>query len=74
MSDTPNMQILSDAELDAVAAGATANLALSNIFAAGPGSADVSATDVVVSTTVVGGLAPSQVAQISGTFTSSASF
>ena len=69
MSDTPNMQILSDAELDAVAAGASATLGLSNIFAAGPGSADVSATDVVVSTTVVGGLAPSNTANVSGTFT-----
>ena len=74
MSDTPNMQILSDAELDAVAAGASATLALSNIFAAGPGGADVSATDVVVFTRVVGGLVPSQTAQISGTISSSASF
>ena len=71
---TTDMQPLSDAELDAVAAGATASLALSNIFAAGPGAADVSATDVTVATAVVGGLVPSQVAQISGTFTSSATF
>jgi hypothetical protein len=71
---TPDMQTLSDAELDAVAAGASANLAITNIFASGPGGADVSATDVFVGTAVVGGLTPSQQSLISGTFTSSASF
>jgi len=71
---TPEMQTLSDAELDAVSAGASANLAITNIFASGPGSANVSATDVFVGTSVVGGLTPSQQAQISGTFTASSTF
>ena len=71
---TPDMQPLSDAELDAVAAGASANLAITNIFASGPGGADVSATDVTVATAVTGGLTPSQQSQISGTFSASSSF
>ncbi len=71
---TPEMQTLSDAELDAVAAGATATLALSNIIASGPGGADVTATDVTVATFVTGGLEPSQTAFVSGTFTSRSMF
>ncbi len=71
---TTDMRTLSDAELDTVAAGASATLTLSNILASGPGSADVSAKDVMVATVVTGGLTPSQEAQIQGTFTSSATF
>ncbi len=71
---TPEMQTLSDAELDAVAAGATASLTLSSIIAEGPGGADVSATDVTVATFVTGGRAPSQQAFISGNFTSRSEF
>ncbi len=71
---TTDMQPLSDAELDAVSAGATATLAITSIFASGPGGADVSATDVTVATAVRGGLAPSQQAQIMGTFSASSSF
>ncbi len=71
---TTEMRTLSDAELDAVAAGATAILELANVFASGPGSADVSVTDVTVATAVTGGQVPSQQAGISGTFTSSARF
>ncbi len=71
---TPEMQILSDAELDAVAAGATATLSLTSIVAQGPGGADVSATDVTVATFVTGGLTPSQTATLSGTFMASSKF
>ncbi len=71
---TTEMRTLSDAELDAVAAGASATLNLATVFASGPGGANVSATDVVVATAVVGGDAPSQQALVSGTFTSSARF
>ncbi len=68
------MQTLNDAELDAVSAGASASLSLSGLFASGPGSADVGVTDLVVATVVTGGSAPSQQAQISGTFTASSMF
>ncbi len=68
------MQTLNDAELDAVSAGATAMLNLSNLFASGPGSADVSATEVTVATIVVGGSSPSQQAFIAGTFSAMSSF
>ena len=71
---TTEMRTLSDAELDAVAAGASATLNLANVFASGPGSADVSVTDVTVATAVVGGLAPSQQAAISATITASSTF
>ncbi len=71
---TTDMQPLSDAELDAVSAGATATLAITSIFASGPGGADVGAKDVFVGTAVTGGLTPSQQAQISGSFSASSSF
>ncbi len=71
---TTEMRTLSDAELDAVAAGATAILELANVFASGPGSADVSVTDVTVATAVTGGQVPSQQAGISGTITSVSEF
>ena len=71
---TTDMRTLSDAELDAVAAGASATLNLANVFASGPGSANVSATDVVVATAFVGGDAPSQQAAISATITASSTF
>ena len=74
MQTLSDMQPLSDAELDAVSAGASATLSVSSILASGPGGADVSATDLFVGTAVVGGLAPSQQAQISGTFSASSSF
>lgn len=59
---------------DAPGLGATATLSLLNIFASGPGSAEVGARDVTVFTSVVDGLVPSQVASISGTFTASSDF
>ncbi len=71
---TTEMRTLSDAELDAVAAGATATLELANVFASGPGGANVSATGVTVATAVVGGQVPSQQALISGTIAASSFF
>ena len=61
---------LTDDELKAVAGGqANATLAITNISASGPTSATASATDVTVTASTVGGLAPSNTATVSGTFT-----
>ncbi len=61
---------LIDTELDAVAGGqASATLNIASLLAAGPTSATVTASGVTVTTLSVGGLAPSQSATVSGTFT-----
>ncbi len=64
------MQALTDAELDAVAAGASsARLAIASLLALGPTNASVTAEGVDVFTETVGGLAPSNTAFVGGTFT-----
>jgi hypothetical protein len=61
---------LTDDELHAVAGGsATATIAVTNLSALGPTSATASATGVTVSAVTVGGLAPANAANVSGTFT-----
>ncbi len=68
------MQVLTDAELDAVSGGQTANarLAITSALALGPGNATVDVADVTVLAVRVGGLAPSSTGFVSGTFTATA--
>ncbi len=63
------MHTLTDAELDAVSAGASATLNIAALFAAGPAEATVTADQVNVSALTQGGLAPINAATVSGTFT-----
>ena len=68
------MQVLTDAELDAVSGGqARATLNLANLLATGAPSATADAADVNVVAVTVGGLAPSNTAFVSGTFTATSS-
>ena len=61
---------LSESELDAVAGGAaTATVAITKLTASGPTTATASATGVTATAATVGGLAPSNTATVSGTFT-----
>jgi len=70
MEELLMMQVLTDAELDAVSGGqASATLGIASLLALGPTSATVDAADVNVIATTVGGLAPSNTAFVSGTFT-----
>ena len=70
MEELLMMQVLTDAELDAVSGGqASARLNLANLFASGATSATADAADVTVLALTVGGLAPSNTAFVSGTFT-----
>lgn len=64
------MQALTDLELDAVSGGqASARLGIASLLALGPTGATVDAADVNVAAITVGGLAPSNTAFVSGTFT-----
>ncbi len=68
------MHTLTDAELDAVSAGqANAALNIAALFAAGPVTATATADGVSVTAVTVGGLAPSNAATVSGTFTATSS-
>ena len=64
------MQVLTDMELDAVAGGASiANFNIASLLALGPNNAEVDAAGVTVLAFTVGGLAPSNTALVSGTWT-----
>jgi hypothetical protein len=70
MPEIDMMFTLTDAELDAVAGGqGSATLNITSLFASGPASATATATGVTVNAATVGGLAPSNTAFVSGTFT-----
>jgi hypothetical protein len=63
------MQVLTDMELDAVAGGASiANFNIASLLALGPNNAEVD-FDLTIVTETTGGLAPSNTAFVSGTFT-----
>jgi len=65
---------LTDSELDAVAGGAaSASLTVKTLFASGPASATATASGIVVSAATVGGLSPSNSANVAGTFTATSS-
>ncbi len=68
------MQTLTDAELDAVSGGQTANANLTfALVAEGATSATTSGTDVALVTLTRGGLSPSALSAIAATLTSASS-
>lgn len=70
MEELLMMQVLTDAELDAVAGGASnARLDIASLLALGPDNAEVDVAGITVLASTVGGLAPSNTAIVSGTFT-----
>ena len=70
MEELLMMQVLTDAELDAVSGGqARARLGIASLLALGSTSATADAAGVNVLALTEGGLAPSSTALVSGTFT-----
>jgi len=66
-------QTLSDNEMDNVTAGqATATLDIITFAAAGPTTATVTASNIAVTASQVGGLTPASVASVTATLTSTA--
>ena len=65
---------LTESELNEVSGGsASASLTITSLTASGPTSATVSADKLSITASTVGGLSPSNSANVSGTFTASSS-